>query len=67
MLKRKEPGTRTRWIAADAPVVFAATGWSEPVPGRELHPLESSAFHGALLRQPVVVSEVPITRPASSR
>ena len=28
-----------------------ATGWSEPVPGRELHPLESSAFHGALLRQ----------------
>jgi hypothetical protein len=21
------------------------------VPGRELHPLESSAFHGALLRQ----------------
>ena len=29
-----------------------ATGWSEPVPGREFHPLESSAFHGALLRQP---------------
>ena len=29
-----------------------ATGWSEPVPGRELHPLKSSAFHGALLRQP---------------
>src|SRR2546427_11289535 len=28
-----------------------ATGWSEPVPGRELHPLYSSAFHGALLRQ----------------
>ena len=28
-----------------------ATGWSEPVPGRELHPLKSSAFHGALLRQ----------------
>src|SRR5580692_3628295 len=25
-----------------------ATGWSEPVPGRELHPLQSSAFHGAL-------------------
>jgi hypothetical protein len=24
-----------------------ATGWSEPVPGRELHPLKSSAFHGA--------------------
>ena len=28
-----------------------ASGWSEPVPGRELHPLKSSAFHGALLRQ----------------
>jgi predicted HAD superfamily Cof-like phosphohydrolase len=28
-----------------------ASGWSEPVPGREFHPLESSAFHGALLRQ----------------
>jgi hypothetical protein len=39
-------------IAADAPVVFAATGWSEPVPGQEFHPLESGAFHGALLRQP---------------
>ena len=24
-----------------------ATGWSEPVPGRELHPLKSNAFHGA--------------------
>jgi hypothetical protein len=28
-----------------------ATGWSEPVPGRKLHPLKSSAFHGALLQQ----------------
>ena len=28
-----------------------ATGWSEPVPGRESHPLKSSAFHGALLQQ----------------
>src|SRR5947209_14934834 len=28
-----------------------STGWSEPVPGRELHPLKSSAFHGALFRQ----------------
>ena len=25
-----------------------ATGWSEPVPGREFHPLKSNAFHGAL-------------------
>jgi len=32
--------------------VSIATGWNEPVPGRELHPLKSSAFHGALLRQP---------------
>src|ERR1700751_4448376 len=28
-----------------------ATEWSEPVPGREVHPLKSSAFHGTLLRQ----------------
>jgi len=28
-----------------------ATGWSEPVPGREFHPLKSNAFHGARLRQ----------------
>ena len=28
-----------------------ASGWNEPVPGRELHPLKSSASHGALLRQ----------------
>jgi len=31
--------------------VSIASGWSEPVPGREFHPLKSSAFHGALLRQ----------------
>src|SRR5712692_9367127 len=31
--------------------VSIATGWSEPVPGRDLHPLKSNAFHGALLRQ----------------
>src|SRR5215510_12625335 len=31
--------------------VSIATGWNEPVPGRELHPLKSSAFHGALFRQ----------------
>ena len=28
-----------------------ATGRSDPVPGRALHPLKSSAFHGALFRQ----------------
>src|SRR5215472_15315832 len=26
-----------------------ATGWSEPVPGRDFHPLKISAFHGAQL------------------
>ena len=31
-----------------SPAALIATGWSEPVPGRELHPLKSSAFHGAL-------------------
>src|ERR1700740_2864652 len=31
-----------------------ATGWNEPVPGRELHPLKSSAFHGALFHQSMV-------------
>src|SRR5262244_1978912 len=31
--------------------VSIATGWNEPVPGRELHPLKSSAFHGALSHQ----------------
>ena len=41
--------------SSDSFVAFAAasiaTGWSEPVPGRELHPLKSSAFHGALFQQ----------------
>jgi hypothetical protein len=32
-------------------VVSIATGWNEPVPGLELHPLKSGAFHGALFRQ----------------
>ena len=36
--------------------VSIATGWSEPVPGRELHPLKSSAFHGALYQQLIVVA-----------
>ena len=34
-----------------------ATGWSEPVPGRELHPLKSSAFHGALFHQLLTASQ----------
>jgi hypothetical protein len=36
-----------------------ATGWSEPVPGREFHPLKSSAFHVALLRQPSQCEIIP--------
>ena len=31
-------------------VAVIAIGWSEPVSGRELHPLESSDFHGVLLQ-----------------
>ena len=34
------------------------SGSSEPVPGRELHPLKSSAFHGALLRQLTIWDEL---------
>src|SRR5215467_7382260 len=41
--------------SSDGLVTLAAvsivTGWSEPVPGWELHPLKSSAFHGALFPQ----------------
>jgi hypothetical protein len=39
--------------------VSIATGWSEPVPGRESHPLNSSAFHGALFRQLLPVKYNP--------
>jgi hypothetical protein len=42
--------------SSDSFVASAAAsiaGWSEPVPGREFHPLKSSAFHGARLRQAV--------------
>jgi hypothetical protein len=45
--------------------VSIATGWSEPVPGRELHPLKSSAFHGALFRQ-LTSFPFPTTSPSSS-
>jgi hypothetical protein len=33
------------------PAASIVTGWREPVPGWELHPLKTSVFHGALLRQ----------------
>jgi hypothetical protein len=44
-----------------------ATGWSEPVPGRDLHPLKSSAFHGALFQQSishasVVIDVIPLSQ-----
>jgi hypothetical protein len=38
-------------FVASAAASIVSTGWSEPVPGQELHPLKSRAFHGALLRQ----------------
>ena len=44
--------------------VSIATGWSEPVPGRELYPLKSSAFHGALFRQ---LFDFVSTRTATNR
>lgn len=44
---KKRPALEHRiWMAA------SATGWSDSVSGRELRPLKSSGFHGALLQQP---------------
>ena len=43
----------TLWVAVRAKEQNA-TGWSEPVPGREFHPLKSSAFHGALYHQRIL-------------
>jgi hypothetical protein len=42
--------------------VSIATGWSEPVPGRELHPLKSSAFHGALFHQQTTLTSASIAK-----
>ena len=64
MLKGEQPSTRTLGIAADAPVVFAAAGWSESVPGREFHPLKSSAFYGALYRQ-LSYTSIPVAKEPS--
>jgi hypothetical protein len=41
-------------------MMSAIDGWSEPVPGRELHPLWSSAFHGALFQQLLIISDLPL-------
>ena len=32
------------WLVGSNYIPATATGWSEPVPGRDLHPLKSSAF-----------------------
>ncbi len=47
--------------------VSIASGWSEPVPGRELHPLKSSAFHGALFHQLTNRLSLKYQRPAVER
>jgi hypothetical protein len=52
MKERPTLGVKAGDGRAASAAASIATGWSEPVPGRELHPLKSSAFHGALLRQP---------------
>jgi hypothetical protein len=38
-------GGFSRFVTSSAPPI--ATGWSDPVPGWDLHPLWSSALHGA--------------------
>jgi hypothetical protein len=47
-LRKMSPGTSAlpleKVLASGSTI---ASGWSEPVPGRELHPLKSSAFHVA--------------------
>ena len=48
----KRPFTPRAPTALLPPLPPRLLGWSEPVPVRQFHPLESSAFHGALLRQP---------------
>jgi hypothetical protein len=37
-MKKRPASERRIWMAA------SATGWSEPVPGRDFHPQSSSAF-----------------------
>jgi hypothetical protein len=62
----------TGWVeSSDSFVASAAasiaTGRSEPVLVRELHPLESSAFHGALLQQLRAISWSPATGHSNSK
>src|ERR1700757_4939163 len=42
--------------------VSIASGWSEPVPGREFHPLKSSAFSRRTIT-PVAIIRAPMTKP----
>jgi hypothetical protein len=44
-----------------------ATGWSEPVPGRELHPLKSSAFSRRTITSTIVQGVVPKKLPCAMR
>src|SRR5215813_9983119 len=51
-------------------VVSVATGWSEPVPGRELHPLKSSAFSRRTCNgdvSPTIISSVRVYHGISRR
>jgi len=49
---KKRPASEGRsWTGSASAAASIATRWREPVPGRELHPLKSSAFRGALYRQ----------------
>jgi hypothetical protein len=42
---------KTGLLVTEKQPTSIAIGWSEPVPGRELHPRKSGAFHGALFQQ----------------
>jgi len=50
-MKERPASARSKLDGSASAAASIPTGWSEPVPGRELHPLKSSAFHGALYRQ----------------
>jgi hypothetical protein len=49
--RRKIPSKTVCFSLTEKQPTSIPTGWSEPVFGRTLHPLKSSAFRGALFRQ----------------
>jgi hypothetical protein len=49
---------KTEIFVTEKQATSIAITWSDPVSGRELHPLKSSAAHGALLRQLHTLSSV---------